>query len=160
MTDAVTSGDNRAEPAASSDTIMLTERIAAPPEAIFKFLIEPEKMLRWMGRSVNIDPRPGGVFWLDVTGTDIAAGTYVEIDPPRRVVFTWGWEGSDDVPPGSSTVTITLTPDGDDTTVELRHDGLAGGAGDAHSEGWGYFLPRLQAVATGTDPGPDRHTTD
>ena len=133
----------------------VTETIVAPREAVFEFLIDPEKMLRWMGTEVRLDPEPGGTFWVNVTGDDIAIGTYLEVDPPGRVVFTWGWEGSTDVPPGSSTVTITLTVDGDNTIVELIHTGLPGGSDDEHSEGWRHYVARLDAVATGRDPGPN-----
>lgn len=134
----------------------MTERIAAPPETVFEFLVDPEKLLRWMGAAADIDPRPGGRFQLDMNGNDVAAGAYVEVDRPHRVVFTWGWEGSTDVPPGSTTVTFTLTPDGDNTMVELRHDGLPASASESHDDGWGYFLPRLSQAAAGLEPGPDR----
>ena len=104
----------------ATETLHLTERIAAPRETIFEFLIEPELLLRWMGTEAELEPESGGTFWLNVTGVDIASGTYVDVDPPNRVVFTWGWEGSTEVPPGSSTVTITLTADGDETVVDLE----------------------------------------
>lgn len=139
------------------DALVHAERVAAPPEAVFDFLVEPDKVLRWMGAAIDIEPEPGGRFWLNVNGNDIASGAYVEVDPPRRVAFTWGWEGSTHVPPGSSTVTITLTPDGDDTLVELRHEGLPGGAGDEHAKGWSHFLPRLVAAAEGRNPSSDDH---
>lgn len=144
-------------PPTTGEALILTERIAAPPETVFEFLTDPEKLLRWMGAEADIDPRPGGVFRLDMNGNDVAAGAYVTVDRPHRVVFTWGWEGSTDVPPGSTTVTVTLTADGDNTLVELRHDGLPGATAESHDEGWGYFLPRLSLAATGREPGPDRH---
>ena len=140
----------------ADDAVVVVERIAAPPDVVFDFLVDPAKMLRWMGTAVNIDPRPGGRFWLDATetGTDIASGTYLAVEPPTKVVFTWGWENNAEVPPGSTTVTITLTPDGDDTVVELRHEGLPGDAGKSHDEGWNYYLGRLVLTAAGQDPGP------
>ncbi len=139
------------------DSLVLTERVKAGPDVVFDFLVDPDKMLRWMGTAVEIDPRPGGRFWLNANGTDIASGSYVEVERPNRVVFTWGWEGSEDVPPASSTVTFTLTADGDETIVELRHDGLPGGQMDAHGHGWTYFFGRLVAVSEGRDPGPKQH---
>lgn len=141
----------------TSASLVLTERVKAGPDRVFDFLVDPEQMLRWMGTEADIDARPGGRFWLNVTGTDIASGSYVEVDRPNRVVFTWGWEGSDEVPPASSTVTITLTADGDETIVELRHDGLPDGQIETHGEGWNYFVDRLAAVAEGRDPGPSRY---
>lgn len=134
--------------------VRLTQRIAAPRETIFEFLVDPELVVRWMGTAVDITPEPGGQFWLDVNGNDIATGSYVEVVPPERVVFTWGWEGSTDVPPGSSTVTITLEADGDDTVVELLHGGLPGGPADEHAKGWTPILARLASAATGGHPDP------
>ena len=129
--------------------VVITQRIAAPPEAVFPFLVEPERMLRWMGTAARLEPTPGGEFWLDMNGTDVAVGAFSEVDPPRRVVFTWGWQGSDEVPPGSTTVSIDLTVDGTDTIVELRHDGLPDELAARHHEGWNHFLPLLveQVVA-------------
>lgn len=134
--------------------LRMTERIAAPRETVFDFLVDPEKMVRWMGTEADLDATPGGRFEINVTGSDIASGTYLEIDPPERVVFTWGWKGSADVSPGSSTVTVTLTADGEETILDLHHAGLPGGADDAHQTGWTYFLDRLATVSAGGDPGP------
>jgi uncharacterized protein YndB with AHSA1/START domain len=138
--------------------LVMSERIRATPDQVFRYLVEPDKLVRWMGVEAQIDPRPGGAFWLDVTGENIAAGNYVEVDPPHRVVFTWGWEGSAEVPPGSSTVAFTLTAEGDETIVELVHSGLPGGQGDEHVRGWTYFVGRLVRAAEGQvlepqDPG-------
>lgn len=138
----------------TAGVLHLTERIAAPPDTVFDFLIEPEMMLRWMGTEADLKPEPGGTFWLKVTGTNVASGTYVEVDRPNRVIFTWGWDHSSDVPPGSSTVTITLTADGDDTVVDLFHAGLPGGPEDEHSKGWTFFLGRLVIVAAGGELDP------
>ncbi len=135
------------EQAGDGDALVIVQRIAAPPEAVFPFLVEPEKMLRWMGTRAEIEPKPGGQFWLNVNGTDIAIGSYTEVDPPRRVAFTWGWEGSADVPPGSTTVTMTLSADGDGTIVELRHTGLPAGASGSHNDGWSHYLPLLADAA-------------
>ncbi|HKV44787.1 MAG TPA: SRPBCC domain-containing protein, partial [bacterium] len=97
-------------------------RIAARPEIVFAFFTDPEKMVRWKGRRAVLDPRVGGIYRVDINGRDIAMGEFVEIVPYRRVVFTWGWEGGGPaVPPGSSTVEITLAPDGDGTILTLIH---------------------------------------
>ena len=76
-------------------------RIAARPETIFSFLTDPEKMTRWKGKRAFLDPRPGGIYRVDINGRNIARGEYVEVVPYSRVVFTWGWEGdSSPLPPG------------------------------------------------------------
>ena len=131
-------------------------RIDAPPEEIFKFFVDPEQMIRWKGVDATLDPRPGGIYRVNVTGTEVARGEYVEVSPNERVVFTWGWEGEGNlVPPGSSTVEITLVPDGAATIVRLRHHGLPGGPEDRHAEGWEHYLARLAVAAGGRDAGTD-----
>ena len=125
-------------------------RIAAPPETVFAFWTEPERIVRWMGRTVEIEPRSGGSFRLDYNGSDIASGRVLEIDPPRRIVLTWGWEAAGDpTPPGTSRVEVTLAPDGDGTIVRLRHSGLVPEAVEGHEIGWDQFLPALVSVAAG-----------
>jgi uncharacterized protein YndB with AHSA1/START domain len=130
-------------------------RIDAGPEAVFPFLTEPDKIVRWKGVEARVEAIPGGEYRVQVTRRNVAVGEYVEIEPPRRVVFTWGWEGDEQLPPGSSTVEIELVPDGDGTIVRLTHSGLPEGADVGQLEGWQHFLPRLAAVAAGGDPGPD-----
>ncbi|MEK7872857.1 MAG: SRPBCC family protein [Chloroflexota bacterium] len=139
-----------------SDVVELKVRIIARPETIFPFFTDPGKMVLWKGISAELDPRPGGIYRCNVTGGEIARGAYLEVTPYTRVVFTWGWEGEGNpVPPGSSTVEITLIPDGDGTIVRLRHMDLPKAARAPHTEGWNHFLPRLAATAEGRDPGPD-----
>jgi len=123
-------------------------RIAARPETVFAFWIDPTKLARWMGRDVRLDPRPGGEFRIDYNGSDIARGTFLEVDPPARLVLSWGWEAPDDLtPPGASTVEVTLTPDGDGTILRLRHSGLVAEAVEGHAAGWDQFLPSLAEAA-------------
>lgn len=115
---------------------------------VFSYLTDPQKFALWMGREATIDPRPGGVFRLDVDGEHFASGRYEEVDPPRRVVLTWGWEGSADVPPGSTRVEITLEPDGGATLLRLRHTDLPNEAERAsHALGWRQYLSSLATKA-------------
>ena len=140
-------------------TVTAEIRIEARPEAVFPFLTEPERIIRWKGVEARVEPTPGGEYRVQVTATAVAVGEYVVVDPPRRVVFTWGWEDDEQLPPGSSTVQIELVPDGDGTIVRLTHSGLPEGADVAQLEGWQHFLPRLAEVAAGGDPGPDPWAT-
>ena len=121
---------------------------------MFPYFTDPVRMVRWMGRTAELDPTPGGTFRIDYNGADIASGTFVEVDPPRRLVLTWGWEAPGDAtPPGSSTVEITLEPDGaGGTRLRLRHSGLRREAIDGHAEGWDQFLPGL-ATAVDVEVG-------
>ena len=137
--------------------IVLQVRIAAKPETIFPYFTDPEKMMLWKGIEAELEPYPGGIYRVNVTGKDIAVGKYVEIVPPTRVVFTWGWEEEGHpVPPGTSTVEVTLTPDGDATLVRLRHYGFPSEeTQNAHIEGWEHYMARLEIRAAGGDPGVD-----
>jgi uncharacterized protein YndB with AHSA1/START domain len=127
--------------------------IDAPPETVFRLLTDPVQYARWKGTLADLEPRAGGKFRVEFGGgKDVAAGKYVEVVPGRRVVFTWGWEGSEMVPPGSSTVEIDLEPAGQGTRLRLVHRGLPTQAVASHTEGWDYFLPRLTDVAEGRSP--------
>jgi len=132
-------------------------RIAASPDTVFEFFTDPDKMVQWMGRSADLDPRPGGGFRCDINGRDVAAGEYVELDPPRRVVFTWGWEAEDSsTEPGSSRVEVQLTPDGEGTHLRLVHRDLPDAeVAEKHRHGWGHYTERLATAAAGGNPGAD-----
>jgi uncharacterized protein YndB with AHSA1/START domain len=131
-------------------------RIAARPETVFAFFTDPVKLIQWKGIKATLDPRPGGIYRVDINGRDVARGEYLEITPYSRVVFTWGWEGEGSpLPPGASTVEISLIAEGEGTVVRLRHLGLPDDQRAVHAEGWDHFLPRLIASAEGRDPGPD-----
>jgi uncharacterized protein YndB with AHSA1/START domain len=134
--------------------------IDAPPEVVFEFFTDARKLLQWIGKSVELDARRGGVFRLDINGRDVVRGEFVEVLPPQRVVFTWGWEDPGDrVPPGSTTVEVTLEPDGAGTRLRLRHRGLSGRHRERHEAGWAHYLPRLAKLAEEGDPGPDPMAT-
>ena len=131
-------------------------RIDASPSTVFRYFTDPVRMRAWMGVDATADARPGGAYRVDVTGCDVAVGEYVELVPDERVVWTWGFEGSAEMPPGSTTVEVTLEADGDATVVRLRHRGLPTPERIRnHRAGWAHYLPRLAVAAAGGDPGRD-----
>lgn len=126
--------------------------IAAPPEMVFRFFVEPAFMARWFGQQHTLDPRPGGIFRVEVQAGEFACGIYREVTPHRRIAFTWGWEGRDDLPPGQSLVEIELVPKGSGTLLRLRHSGLPKTAGAPftpkdHAKRWSHYLVRLEKAA-------------
>jgi uncharacterized protein YndB with AHSA1/START domain len=130
--------------------------IDANPETIWPFLTDPAKHVEWLGTVADIDPRPGGTYRVNVGGEHQSAGEYVEVVPQEKVVFTFGWEEKDHpIPAGSTTVEISLHPEGEKTRVRLVHRGLPADAVAEHTHGWDHYLDRLVVVATGGDPGPD-----
>jgi uncharacterized protein YndB with AHSA1/START domain len=132
--------------------------IAARPETVWEFFVDEAKVTRWMGTRASLDPRPGGLYQVEVLSGNTARGEFVELDPPHRLVFTWGWETGEAVAvrPGSSTIEIELSPSGDGTRLRLVHRDLpSAAAADSHSHGWAHYLERLRSAAAGEDPGRD-----
>jgi uncharacterized protein YndB with AHSA1/START domain len=138
--------------------------LSAPPAEVFGMFINPEQLVRWIGISADIEPRPGGLFRFEVMPGQFCEGRYEVVEPPRRLVFTWGWsDPTMGVPPGSSTVEVTLTPpegaDGRSTRLRLVHRVLPDDDRGRllHDDGWARFLDHLVAVLAG-DELPDYPT--
>ena len=138
-----------------SVVIHVERRIAAPPAAVFRYLTEADLWARWQGQSAELDPTPGGRFAVRMAEGQIVEGKFVDVEPDRRVVVTWGWQDHPRMPPGTTTVEFELTADGDGTLVRLTHRGLPPEDLPIHRAGWDVFLPRLEIAAGGGDPGPN-----
>jgi uncharacterized protein YndB with AHSA1/START domain len=128
--------------------------IEAPPDIVFAHLIDPARMVAWMGERADLEPVPGGTFAVDVQGTPFR-GQYLEVDPPHRVVLSWGLAGSDDFPPGTSRVEFTLTRIPSGTNLSLLHTHLPEPYAVTHGAGWNHNLARLRLTSAGIDPGVD-----
>jgi uncharacterized protein YndB with AHSA1/START domain len=145
---------------ASTETAVRREiAIAASPETIWEFLVDPEKAVRWMGQTASFDARPGGEYRVEVIPGQVAAGEFVELDPPHRLVWTWGWEPGtqmSSVASGSTRIEVELVPDGDGTVLRFSHSGLPDAdAAQSHAHGWDHYLERLEIVARGDEAGRD-----
>jgi uncharacterized protein (TIGR03086 family) len=125
------------------------------PDEAFALITEPERLRRWQAVSAFVDLRAGGSYRWVVTPGHIAVGTFREVDPGRRIVFGWGWEGDSELPADASTVTVTVEPADGGSRVTLIHEGLNERQREAHAEGWEHYLERLVRVATNGDAGPD-----
>lgn len=131
--------------------------IDAPPQQVFAFLVTDEGMRAWMGQHAELDARPGGRFAVDIAGHPVR-GRFLEVEPHSRVVVSWGFAGSDELPAGASTVAFTLTLIASGTRVDVLHSDLPETAVEGHAHGWRHFLPRLAAVALGDELEPDDWT--
>ena len=132
--------------------------IAASPETVWELLTDPNEAPRWMGASALFDLRPGGTYRVEVIPGNVARGEFIEIDPPRRLVYTWGWEAATGMalPPGSSTIEFDLAPSSAGTLLRFRHSNLPSReSANSHGHGWDHYFARLAAVAAGGDPGID-----
>lgn len=118
-----------------------TVLIRAPREAVFRYFTDSERFASWWGPGSAIDCRPDGRVHIRYPGGVIASGKVVEVDPPRRLVFTYGYEGKDKpIAPGGSLLTIELSELPDGTKVHLRHDVPTAAVRDEHTQGWRYQL--------------------
>ncbi|HEX6522806.1 MAG TPA: SRPBCC domain-containing protein [Streptosporangiaceae bacterium] len=137
----------------TAENVTATVHIDAPPERVWEYFTKPGALLEWMGEYAILEPEPGGEFTVNVKGAPVR-GRFLHLDPPRRLLISWGYAGSDRLPPGASTVEIRLTPDGAGTRVDLEHRELPPAEEPGHVIGWAHYLARLTAAAVG-DAGPD-----
>jgi uncharacterized protein YndB with AHSA1/START domain len=132
-------------------------QIAAPPATVFAFLTDPEMIIRWMGTEATAELHPGGLYLLKGLSGRNARGTFREVVPVHRLAYSFGWEGSEAVPPGSSLIEIDLIDRDGGTLLRMTHSGLPDAEQCArHAEGWAHYFRRLAVAASGGDPGPDR----
>jgi uncharacterized protein YndB with AHSA1/START domain len=140
----------------STPELRLTRIVDGPVEEVFRAWTEGALLRRWWGPdqfsipAAELDARPGGRYRLVMASpegrTMAITGTYREVDPPRRLVFTWRWEAGvpDEV---ESVVTVELSPLGERTELVLTHTGFPDARTAApYGDGWGVALPRLVAL--------------
>jgi uncharacterized protein YndB with AHSA1/START domain len=132
----------------NDDAVTSEIEVRASREEVFEMFVDPAKLVRWIGIRAMLEPRPGGQFRFELMPGEFCSGRYIELDPPNRVVFTWGWEsGALPVEPGASTVTVELEERGGVTRVHLTHTGLSEPMRKHHAGGWANFLPKLKEAA-------------
>jgi uncharacterized protein YndB with AHSA1/START domain len=145
---------------ATGPIVQLRRRVKAGAEEIFDLWTKPELMARWMSPfpgavacKASADLRPGGAFSLAMISGDSrrdVSGTYVQIDRPRKLVFTWMGPLTNNV---NTLVTLELDPRGDETDLVLTHERLPTTAiVEGHTKGWGNILDHLAATVA-----RDRH---
>jgi len=139
----------------TDDVIRVERRVDAPPASVFRYLTESDLWARWQGESAELDPVPGGRFSVRMAEGQVVEGTFVAVEPDRRVVVSWAWQGLPMVSPELSTVEFELEPDGDGTLLRLTHRGIPAEDLPIHRMGWEIFIPRLAIAAAGGDPGPN-----
>src|SRR5262249_16843057 len=103
--------------------VRLEIRIDASPETVFALLTEPARMRTWLAELVEAESRPGGMFRISGPAGVSIEGTYLEVVPNRKVVFTWG--GVEGLKPGQSTGEFVLEPDNGGTLGGRKTRGRA-----------------------------------
>jgi uncharacterized protein YndB with AHSA1/START domain len=135
-------------PLTASEAIEREVHLGTSVERAIAYWLDPKLIVQWMGDRAEIDARPGGRWRLEYGNRYVAAGEILELDIPRRLLLSWGWEKGEpgSIPAGASRVEVTFEPDGAGTRMRLRHFELPVGERAGHTEGWDFFLPRLEAA--------------
>jgi uncharacterized protein YndB with AHSA1/START domain len=123
---------------------------------VFDLVTQPERLRRWSAVAARVDLRIGGEFRWTVAPSNSAIGTFTKIETGKSLHFTWGWEGNAELPPGASTVSITLDSVDGGTNLRFVHADLTADQEREHAEGWNHYLNRLVEFANkgtiGADP--------
>jgi len=122
--------------------------IPARRETVFRYFTDSTRFAAWWGAGSQIDVRIGGRVLIKHPGGVVASGEVLEVDPGRRIVFTYGYEDTKHtIPPGGSRVTVTLDDVSGWTRLHLRHDVADEKSRDLHIQGWRYNLAVFSTVA-------------
>ena len=133
------------------ESVVIDARLAASPERVWAALTDADALTAWYWPSsvhptATSDPVVGGSFGIDADGMGFA-GRYLELDPPRRLVQSWRWQGDD----RDSRVTIELTPTGCGTDLVVVHDLVDGPTAEMYRAGWESCLARLPGYLADAD---------
>ncbi|MFD7155885.1 SRPBCC domain-containing protein [Kribbella sp. NPDC059898] len=140
------------------DTEIRIERVLPATIArVYDAWTRSELLARWycpnlqLALKVDADVREGGAYVVEM-GPHVARGTYLEVEPPNRLVFSWKWDGTDDAP---TRVEVELTEVPEGTRMRLSHTGFATAEDAAnHRMGWDPELDRLAGLLSVPQPDP------
>ncbi len=135
-----------------ASTIHFTRRLPGGPRLIWRLWTDPHHLRQWwgpMGGCVDhcaVDLRPGGAWRIEFSsptyGNKVVCGSYVAIEPDRRLVFTWGWEENGEVG-HVSRVTLTFEEEDGACLFTLLHEDLSPLQAETHPTGWRSCLDGL-----------------
>lgn len=114
--------------------------IKARPETVFRFFTDSARWAGWWGAGSTIDARPGGKVYIRHPNGVETLGEVLEVQPPERIAFTYGYASGKPIAPGGSRVTIRLEAEEGGTRLELRHEFAEAAERDPHVQGWRFQL--------------------
>ena len=114
--------------------------IQASPETVFRYFTDSARWAAWWGAGSTIEARPGGAVTIRYPNGVRVLGEVLEVHKPERIVFTYGYESGNPIPPGSSRVTIELDPEARGTRLQLKHEFAEVTVRDQHVAGWRFQL--------------------
>lgn len=134
--------------------LRLARRYPAAPEKVWRAWTDPQALSAWFGPGepdsvtlAELDVRPGGSYRIRFRTPDgeehEVSGRYEEVDPCRRLVFSWAWQST---PERVSRVTVALRPAGGGTEMDFLHECFFDlYARQRHARGWTLALEKLEA---------------
>ena len=135
-------------------SLTLERRLKAAPSQVFAAWTDPERIVRWFGPAetvagsvrAQVELRSGGRYQMNFATEDgqrhQVGGTYREVVPDSRLVFTWAWHST---PERESLITVTIVPDGDGSLLTLHQEQFFDQAArDGHERGWTSTLAKLE----------------
>jgi len=157
--EAARTGTEAQEARAPHAALTVRRTLRAPRERVFAAWTEPRHLTRWWGPpgwetvAVDVDLRPGGAYRIEMRRVEggpqlFLSGTYREVSPPDRLVYTFTWDGETAPPDMKETlVTVAFLDRGGATEVVVTHELLPSDELRArHSAGWNGCLERLAAL--------------
>jgi uncharacterized protein YndB with AHSA1/START domain len=134
---------------AAPGSLIVRRTIPVPREEVFAAWLDPVTLPTWMcpgggPTTAELDPKVGGSFRIVMHHGSEATehtGTYLVVEPPSRLSFTWISSYTDMLP---SVVTVEFHARGNDTEVVLTHERLPTRHVEAHKQGWGEILAKLE----------------
>ena len=147
---------------ADRHSVTLVRRIAAAPGAVYAAWTVPSIMRTWFGSKVEADVRVGGRYRIenrDEHGVHVHTGEYLVLEPPRRIVQTFRYDGPMAAGFTEERLTITFRESGDDETeVTLTHSWTSPIASDedlqALDRGWQEWVDLLDRAVTAASAAP------
>ena len=122
--------------------------IRATRGTVFRFFTDSARWASWWGAGSTIDPRHGGAVLIKLPGGVEVTGEVLELIPPERIVFTYGFASGAPIPPGGSRVTIHLEPQDEGTRLMLTHEFADGAVRDSFLQAWRYQLSLFSNLAS------------
>lgn len=144
---------DRDPPDKERPSLTLRRHYRVAPDKVWRAWTEPQALKLWFGPGeivslprVDIDLRVGGRFRVTMLADDgethDVSGTYLEVVPNRKLVFSWAWRST---PERESRVTVQIEPDGDGCELVLMHEQFFDDAArDGHNHGWSGALVKLE----------------
>jgi uncharacterized protein YndB with AHSA1/START domain len=143
-------------PTTDATTLTMTRLIPAPREIVFKSWTVPTEIKRWWSPAgfttpvAEVDLRVGGKYRIGMKSPDgevlYVSGTYREVTPPSKLVFTWAWD-EDGASGHESLVTVEFNARGTATEVTFKHEQLLDAESrDKHAHGWAGCFDKLAAL--------------